>query len=186
MSNSAQVDLSQFDNSSFERGRSCVVEILWRFVSAAMFQSSCFPFYGLKRFLLRFFGASVGTGVLIKPRVFITMPWKISIGARSWIGEEVWLDSLDRIEIGSNVCISQRAYICTGSHDSRSTRFSLITKPVRISDGAWIGAGASVAPGITVGKSAFVTMGSVVTQDVADDSIVAGNPASHKGVRRIS
>ena len=91
-----QVDLSTFDTTQFKRGRPRWIEMVWRMLSALVFQSSLFPFYGPKRLLLRLFGANVGRGVLIKPRVFVTMPWNLSIGDHSWIGEEVWLDSLDR------------------------------------------------------------------------------------------
>jgi putative colanic acid biosynthesis acetyltransferase WcaF len=177
MNSSAQVDLSRFDNSGFDRGRPLLHEIAWRVVSAVCFQCPLSLFYAPKRLLLRLFGAKIGCGVCIKPRVTITFPWKLSIGNHSWIGEEVFLDSLDRIEIGSNVCISQRAYLCTGSHDSRSAKFDLITKPIRVGDGAWIAAGAMIAPGVSIGSRALVRLGSVVTEDVPEDAIVGGNPA---------
>ncbi len=162
-----------------------MVEIAWRIVSALLFQCSLFPFYSPKRGLLRLFGAKIGKNVLIKPRVTITFPWKISIGDYSWIGEEVWLDSLDQIDIGSNVCISQRAYLCTGSHDSKASSFNLHTKPIVVEDGAWIGASALISPGIKLGKQCFVTLGSVVTKDVPERKIFSGNPAIEKKERVI-
>jgi putative colanic acid biosynthesis acetyltransferase WcaF len=173
----AKVDLSLFRNEGFQRGRPIAVEFFWRMVSALIFQSAFIPFYGLKRSLLRSFGAQIGRNVLIKPRVFITFPWKVSIGDHSWIGEETWLDSLDRIDIGSNVCISQRAYLCTGSHNSKSSHFDLVTKPIVVEDGAWLGAGAQIAPGVRLGMHCFVTLGSVVKEDVKPNAVVSGNPA---------
>src|SRR5262245_35006921 len=122
----SSVDLSNYSAKNFDRGKPIWVEILWRFVSALFFQNPLFPCYGIKRMLLLCVGARVGVGVLIKPRVTITFPWKVSIENHSWIGEGAWLDSLGSISIGSNVCISQNAYLCTGSHDSRRTTFDLI------------------------------------------------------------
>src|SRR5437899_2499166 len=105
-------DLSFYSSASFDRGRNIFIEIVWRITSALIFQSSWIPFYGLKRFLLSSFGAKVGNGVLIKPRVTITLPWRVTLGNHVWIGEGVWLDSLDEIHLADNVCISQLAYLC--------------------------------------------------------------------------
>ncbi|HLG19336.1 MAG TPA: WcaF family extracellular polysaccharide biosynthesis acetyltransferase [Bdellovibrionota bacterium] len=179
------IDLSKFDNRNFRRGRSYWIEVLWRVVSAILFQSSWFPFYAPKRFLLRCFGGSVGRGVLIKPRVTITFPWKLRLGDFSWVGEEVWLDSLDEIRIGAHACIAQRAYLCTGTHDSRIPTFDLLTKAIEIGDGAWVGAGSSIAPGVHVGPEAFIQLGSVVVNDVPSRAIVRGNPAQKTGERKI-
>ena len=177
-------DLSSFSSEEFDRGRPLVVEWLWRAVSAVVFQSPCVPFYGVKRALLRLFGASVGRGVVIKPRVTVTFPWKLSIGDHAWIGEGVWLDSLDRIALGDHVCISQNAYLCTGNHDYRSATFDLRCAPIRIERGAWIAAAAVVGPGVAVGEGAVLTLGSVATGALEAGGIYRGNPASRVGARR--
>lgn len=132
--------------------------------------------YKFKNRTLRAFGARIAPGVVVKPRARITFPWKLSVGENSWIGEEAWLLTLDRIEIGANVCISQRAFLCAGSHDWSKESFDLITKPIVIQDGAWICADVFIGPGVTVGTNSVVTAGSVVTQDLPPDSICSGNP----------
>jgi putative colanic acid biosynthesis acetyltransferase WcaF len=71
----------------------------------------------LKTFLLRLFGAQVGRGVLVKPRVNIKYPWFLKIGDFTWIGGGTWIDNLATVKIGSNVCLSQGSYLCTGNHD---------------------------------------------------------------------
>jgi putative colanic acid biosynthesis acetyltransferase WcaF len=171
------VDLSNYSAGNFDRGRAAVVEYLWRFVSAIVFQSSLVPFYGLKRAILSLFGARVGRGVIIKPRVSITLPWKLDLGNHCWIGEDAWLDSLDEIRIGSHACISQHVYLCTGNHDYRSRRFDLRVQPILVGDGAWVAAGAIVGPGVTIGAGAVLGLGAVATGDLEPLGIYSGNPA---------
>src|SRR5690242_9560833 len=99
-------------------------------VSAIFFQNSLFPFSGWKVFLLRLFGASVGKGVVIKPRVTIKYPWFLTIGNHSWIGENVWIDNLGKVAIGSNVCLSQGSMLLTGNHDYTKSTFDLMVKEI--------------------------------------------------------
>jgi putative colanic acid biosynthesis acetyltransferase WcaF len=157
--------LDQFDNSSFERGRGKVVEALWLLASEALVRS-WLPGSGFRVRILRLFGAQIGPGVVIKPHVRIKFPWRLSIGANSWIGEEVWIDNLVQVNIGTNCCISQGAYLCTGSHNWSLPTFDLITKPITIGDGAWICARSSVAPGVHVGAGAVLGFGAVATRDL--------------------
>lgn len=159
------------------------MEILWRVISAVVFQTPLVPWYGLKRALLRFFGAKIGKGVLIKPRVTITFPWKVSIGDYSWIGEEAWLDALAEIRIGEHVCLSQRVYLCTGNHDHASKNFDLRAMSIHIDSGAWVAAGAVVGPGVRVGAGSILALGSVATQDLESGGIYQGNPAQRIGRR---
>lgn len=141
------IDLSRFNNSSFDRGAPRWKEVLWWLCRSLCF-APWFPLpSALKVALLRAFGAKVGTGVVIRSRVNVTFPWKLKIGDQVWIGDEVMILSLDRVTIGSNVCISQRAFLCTGSHDFRAETFDLITKPIDIGDGCWIAACAFIGPG---------------------------------------
>lgn len=170
------VDLSQFDNIAFDRGASSLKELLWRMVQQVFFRVDGIRAYRVKRAILRKFGARIDAGVVVKPAATITFPWKLSVGVNSWIGEQAWLLNLDRIEIGANVVISQRAFLCTGSHDWKRETFDLITKPIVIEDGAWICADVFVGPGVTVGRDAVVTAGSVVTRDLPSGMICSGNP----------
>jgi len=114
--------------------------------------------------------------VVIRARVNITFPWRLEIGDHSWIGEEVIILNLAPVRIGLHCCLSQRAFLCTGSHDFHAAAFNLITAPITIADRSWIAATCFVAPGVTVGPDAMTAAGSVVTRDVAPFTIVAGNP----------
>ncbi len=110
--------------------------------------------------------AKLGRGLVIKPRVWIKYPWRLVVGNHCWIGQGVGIDNLVDVRIGSHVCLSQQVYLCTGSHDYRRRSFDLITQPIEIGDGAWLGVRALVLPGVTVGANAIAAGGSVVVKDV--------------------
>ncbi len=178
------VNLSLFNNSSYDTGRSFFVRTIWHFINAVLLQSPLNPSSKLKIIILRLFGAKVGTAVMLKPSINIKYPWKLEIGDYSWIGENAWFDTLAHIKIGSHVCISQGAYLCTGNHDYTKEAFDLIVKPIIIEDGVWVGAKAIICPGVTLGSHSVITVGSVVTHDTEPYTIYQGNAAKpiHKRV----
>ena len=179
-----KVELDKFDNSWYNSGI-IVKRMLWGMTSLIFFQNPIPWTNALKTLILRCFGSKVGRNVVIKPSVNIKYPWFVSIGDNSWIGEGAWLDSLAKINIGANVCISQGVYIFTGNHDYKKSTFDLIVKPVVIENGAWIGAKATVCPGLTIGTHSVLTAGSVLTTDTGAYKIYRGNPAVEVRDRQI-
>jgi len=127
--------------------------------------------------LLRLFGADIGIGVTIKPHVNIKYPWHLRIGSFVWIGEGVWIDNLATVDISDNVCISQGAMMLTGNHNYTSPRFDLVTSPIRLSEGVWIGAKAIVCPGIICGSHSVLSVASVANSNLEENGIYQGNPA---------
>lgn len=172
-----KTELKSYNNCCYKPGDSAAKRILWHYVNGLVFKTSLFPVYGFKIALLRAFGAQVGKGVTIKPNVNIKYPWNLVIGDYSWIGEEVWIDSLVMVTIGANACISQGAMILTGSHNYKKSKFDLITGAVVLEEGAWIGAKAIVNQGVTAGSHAVLTAGSVATKNLEAYSVYQGNPA---------
>lgn len=154
--------LDLYDNSDFDPGRGFIVRTLWYFLSVIVFESAFFPVISIKPILLRAFGASIGIGVVIKPRVRIKYPWRLTVGDHCWVGEEAWIDNLADVTVGPHSVISQGAYLCTGSHNHRVETFDLITRPIRIGAGAWICARAIVLGGVTIEDDVVVPAGSVV------------------------
>jgi putative colanic acid biosynthesis acetyltransferase WcaF len=140
-------------------------------------RSPLVPFSGTRRLLLKLFGARIGEGVVVKPGVRVKYPWLLDVGPNSWLGEDAWFDNLARISIGSNVCISQGAYLCTGNHDWTDPAFGLIVRPITIEDSAWIGAKAVLCPGAVVSRCAVVAAGSIVVGRLEAHTVYAGNPA---------
>jgi putative colanic acid biosynthesis acetyltransferase WcaF len=172
------INLSRFDNSNFDRGAPLVKEVLWWLVRSLLFMPS-FPFPSAwKAAALRAFGAKVGRGVVIRSRVNITFPWRLEIGDHAWIGDEVLVLSLDRVLIGPDTCISQRAFLCTGSHDFSRETFDLSTAPIRIGAGCWIGAQCFVGPGVEFGPGSRSLAGAVVVKNVPTGATVKGTPAA--------
>ena len=158
-------------------GASKPKQIIWYFVNIIFFKSSWNVFSSLKLFLLRVFGARIGPGVVIKPSVNIKYPWKLNIGAHSWIGEEVWIDNLSDVIIGDNVTLSQGALLLTGSHDHTKVSFDFISSPIILEDGAWVGARAVVYGGVTCKTHSILGISSVAEKDLSAYTIYKGNPA---------
>lgn len=178
------VDLSSFSNTGFDRGAPVWKEALWILAGAPLLESFL-PGSAWRRTLLRLFGSQIGIGVVIKQRVRVKFPWRLSVGAYSWIGEAAWLDNLDWIHIGSHCCISQGAYLGTGNHDWKDTRFGLKTAPIQITDQAWICAHARLAPGSAVGEGAVIAQGAVFSGNAAEWTIFSGNPANAISKRQL-
>jgi len=159
------------------RGKSKLYVQLWWIVQATLIGLSPQVFYGWRRFWLRRFGAQIGKKALIRPSVKITYPWKVSIGDFSWIGDDVVLYSLGEIEIGSNTVISQKSYLCTGSHDYTKQTFDIFAKKVKVGNSCWLATDVFVAPGITISDGAIVGARSSVFNDVDANTINVGSPS---------
>lgn len=161
------------------RGRNFIIVQLWWFVQAIFFKLSPQFLYGWRRFLLRLFGAKIGKGVIIRPTVEVTYPWNVIIGNYSWIGDYVILYSLGKIQIGNNVVVSQKSYLCTGSHDYKRIEFPIYSDKIILEDGCWIASDVFVSPGIVIGKNAVVGARSSVFANLEENKVYVGNPAKY-------
>lgn len=172
-----KTDHRRFDNSWYNPGRSFPVRVLWYATNVLFFINPMLPVSSFKVLLLRLFGAKIGRKVVLKPGVSIKYPWRLQIGDYSWVGENVWIDNLDRVTIGSHVCVSQGAYLLTGNHNYKSVAFDLQIGAITLEDGVWIGAKAIVCPGVQAQSHAVLTAGSVAVSALEPYSIYQGNPA---------
>jgi putative colanic acid biosynthesis acetyltransferase WcaF len=171
------VNLSEPDSSELKRGKPLWLEALWCFLGMPLVRSYLLPFSAVKIRILRIFGASIGAGVYVNPGLKVKFPWYLKVGDYCWLGEDLWIDNLTMVEIGSHACISQGAYLCTGNHDWRTTNLKLFCKPIIVEAGAWIGARSVVCPGVVIRNSSIILAGSVVTKSVPGFEIHGGNPA---------
>jgi putative colanic acid biosynthesis acetyltransferase WcaF len=165
-----------FDTGNFKIGASVMKQFLWYFIDVFFFKSKVMPISSVLVFFLKLFGAKIGKQVRIKPGIYIKYPWKLEVGNYSWLAD-CYIDNLDEVKIGENCCISQQAVLITGNHNYKSSAFDLITAPITLEDGAWIGAAARVCPGVTLHSHAVLTLGSVATKNLMPYNIYQGNPA---------
>ncbi len=115
--------------------------------------------------------------MIIKPSVLIKYPWLLSAGDHIWIGEGVWIDNLAPLTIGSHSCLSQGAYLLTGNHNFTLPAFDLTIAPIVLEDGVWIGARATVCPGVVCGSHSILAVASIATKPLEPYGIYQGNPA---------
>ncbi|WP_345160954.1 WcaF family extracellular polysaccharide biosynthesis acetyltransferase [Pontibacter saemangeumensis] len=149
---------------------------IWGFVYVLLFQFSPKPLHQWRAFLLRLFGAKVGIGVHVYPKVKIWAPWNLVLKDECGVANRAILYSMGKITIGRQAVISQGAHLCAGTHDYTVPGFPLVTQPIIIGNNAWLAAEAFVHPGITIGEGCVVGARSVVTQDMPMWMVCAGHP----------
>ena len=176
-----KVDFTHYDenNKAYAAsiGASRYKQLLWFLCSPLLIQNPLIPFSGFRKWVLELFGAVIGKEARIRPGVHIKHPWKLKMGDHVWLGKNCWIDNITDVVIGTNVCISQGAMLCTGNHDYTSPGFELIAKPIILEDGVWIGAKALVGPGLTAFSHSVLTAGSIATKNLEAYGIYQGNPA---------
>lgn len=170
-------DLSRHRVAPGSRGRPAVVCQLWWIVQATLFRCTPTVMNGWRIFLLRAFGAKIGKGVRIRASARILFPWKLTIGDYSWIGNGADINNWAPLHIGRSVCISQHAFISTGSHSIWTPGFDIVEGPIRIEDEVWIAVRAIVMPGVTLRRGTILSVGSVAHKSTKENTIYLGNPA---------
>lgn len=158
--------------------RELAARLVWDFLQPVLFRWTPRQMWGVRRIVLRGFGATIGCDVHIYPTVKIAIPWTLSIGNHAAIGDGAILYGLGEIRIGARATVSQYAHLCAGTHDYRRQDLPLVKEPIVIGHDAWICADAFIGPGVTIGSSAVVGARAVVMRDVQPGTVVAGNPAN--------
>jgi putative colanic acid biosynthesis acetyltransferase WcaF len=170
------VNYQSFNNKWYKPGNKVKI-FIWYFVNILFFKNSLNPFSGVKVFLLKLFGAKIGNNVFLKPSINIKYPWKLTLGDYSMIGENVWIDNLDEVIIGSNVCISQGAILMSGNHNYKKTSFDLILGKIILEDGVWICAKSIVCANVICKTHSILSVNSTATNNLEPYSIYCGTPA---------
>lgn len=176
------IDLSKAPGSRESWDRPFWIVLLWAVVEPVLVTSSLQLSSRVRVTVLRWFGAEIGPGVIMRPGLKVRFPWKLSIGANSWIGERVWLHNQDRLEIGHDTVISQDSFVTTGTHAVK-TDMALVTRPTLIGDGVWVTSRCMVLGGSRIGTSALILPNTVVKGDVPANAVFGAAPATVVGDR---
>jgi len=134
------------------------------------------PLNAWRLFWLRVFDAKIHGSPFVHQRARIAVPWNLTMHDRACLGDRANAYSLGEIEIGPRATIAQEVYLSTGSHDFDAPNMPLVTAKITIGEDAFVGARAFVLPGVTIGARAIIGACSVVTSDVPENVIAAGNP----------
>ena len=156
--------------------RNRAARALWGLVCALLFRMTPRPMHAWRRFVLRAFGAKVGRGCHVYPKAVIWAPWNLTLGEYAAVADGAEVYNPSPIAIGAFAVVSQGAYLCGASHDYTSNRFPLVSSAIVIGDHAWIAARAIVQMGVTIGTGCVIGAGSVVTRDMPEWTVCAGNP----------
>jgi len=148
----------------------------WRTFWALFMRPSPRVCHGWRAFGLRLWGARIGPGCRIYPRVTVWAPWNLECDGNACVADGVELYNPAPILLGERSVVSQGAYLCTASHDYEKRLFPLVAKAIRVGRDAWIGARAMVLPGCEIGEGCVIGLGSVVTRSTPAWSVCAGNP----------
>ncbi len=176
------IDISANRSATKYERNELLKRLLWGLASP-LFRFSFRTMFGWRRTLLRLFGASVAEHVHIYNTAIIYLPWNLTIGEYSAVGERAILYNLGPLVIGKQVTISQGAHLCGGTHDFSRDDLPLIRAAICICDGAWIASEAFVGPGVKVGERAVVGARAVVTKNVDPGVVIVGNPGTVIGTR---
>ncbi|MDM7830680.1 acyltransferase [Cellulomonas sp. MW9] len=141
------------------------------------------PVLALRHAVYRRLGMRLAPGAVVHWRAVFFAPEGVSLGERSVVGNDCFLDGRKRLTIGRNVNIGGHVHIFTMEHDPQDAGFRATGAPVVIEDRAYVASRATVLPGVTIGEGAVVAAGAVVVRDVAPYTIVGGVPAREIGTR---
>ena len=160
---------------------------LWNVTWSILFKPLALPFFNKFRInLLRLFGAKIGNNCKISSSFKVWAPWNLEMGDFVGIGFDAFCYNPGKITINSKCTISQRAHLCSASHDITLKSNPLIVAPITIHNRAWIAADAFVGMGVTVGEGAVVGARGCVFKNVEPWTIVGGNPAKFLKKREIN
>lgn len=141
------------------------------------------PSRHLRKWWLQLFGAKIGKRTFPCRRVEILLPMGLKLGNGVAVGWFAELDARGGITVGDNTNISSHVKLITGSHDIQDPDYTADFRPIKIGEHCWLGTGAMVLQGVTIGDGAVIAAGAVVTKDVEPYTIVGGVPAKKIGER---
>lgn len=154
-----------------------IKRLIWVLAYMVLFRWTPPPLHKWRCFVLRRFGAKLGAINFIYPSARIWAPWLLETGDLVTIGRGAEIYNPGGVSLGHRTIISQDAYICGATHDYQTVDFTYITKMIRTEPQVWICARAIVLPGVHCKAGSVLGAGSVVSRDMEEWTVYAGNPA---------
>lgn len=128
------------------------------------------------RLVSELFMGNIGEGSRVMSPLTVVRGNRVKIGRNVVVMNNSLFMAAGGITIEDDVMVAANVQLISNNHDLYDHQI-LTCKPVRLKRNCWVGAGATILPGITVGENAVVAAGAVVTKDVEDNTVVGGNPA---------
>jgi putative colanic acid biosynthesis acetyltransferase WcaF len=153
-----------------------ILRLMWEFCWALFCIWTPKPLNGWRLVWLRLFGARIHGRPFIHQRARISIPWNLTIHDRAMLGDRANINTLGEIEIGARTIVAQEAYLSSGSHDFNRRALPLVVAKITIGDDVFVGARTFVMAGVSIGNRALIGACSVVTKDIPDNVVAAGNP----------
>ena len=150
--------------------------VAWWLGRFFLFRYTLRTMYGWRRRVLRLYGARIEAGAIVHRTVSIEFPCRLEMETGACLGPRVRVYNLDAVHIGEFATVSQDSTLCAATRDYTRPGMDLITRPITIGRGAWVAAEAFVGPGVRIGDNAVIGARSVVTRDMPDGMVCAGNP----------
>lgn len=157
--------------------RNKLVRILWTIIRLVLYRPSPSLLHGWRRFLLRCFGAKIGSGAHPYPTAVIWAPWNLEMGDDSCLSHHVDCYNVAKVTLGEKATVSQYSFLCTATHDYTKHNFPLLVAPISIGSNAWITADVFIGPGVNIGEGAVINARSCVFSDIEPWVVAKGNPA---------
>lgn len=133
--------------------------------------------------VLRLFGARMAPDANVYPSVRIWLPANLVMHAGATLGPGVQCYNMAPITLEPGAIISQRVFLCAGTHDIRDPEMQLLARPITVGARAWVAAEAFVGPGVTIGEGAVLGARAVATRNLDSWTVYAGNPCAALGPR---
>lgn len=163
--------------------------VAWNVTAAVLFRPFITPVFRKWRIaVLRLFGARIAWDVNVYASVKIWAPWMLRMGHRACLGPEVICYNQDWVVLDDDAIVSQYSYLCTAGHDidhANTADSGLVTAPIVLRRGAWIGSRAFIGMGVEIGEGAVVGATASVYKNVEPWMVVGGNPCKMIKMRNI-
>jgi putative colanic acid biosynthesis acetyltransferase WcaF len=155
-----------------------VRRVIWNMVWTCLAAWTPPQFSPWRILLLKIFGARIHPGAAVSASVRVWLPRNLELGPRASLGPGVDCYNMAPIKIGARSVVSQRAFLCAGTHDISDEKFALRVRPIIIGDDVWVASEAFVGPGVHIGNGCVLGARGCAFEELNEWTVYRGNPAT--------